>query len=116
MKNLIRHAASKNALKLLVAPSSVKQLTKRSAKSLAALDDDRRYQTTTSQLLYNPQEMLLMDEDGSALHHQDEHNKLHSWNSLNYESSKPTDPWPRKKKKATILTYKTAIISIFDQN
>jgi len=66
--NLIRNAAHTGTLRLFIAPNSVKVLSKRSAKSLSSINDDRYYRTTPR----------LNDEEDY--------------------SSEPTEPFPRKKK------------------
>lgn len=85
--NLIRAAALNGALRLLIAPSDVKVLSKRSAKSLSSINDDRSYRTksndyesTTTMSRYRSQPRLNDDQNNDYF-------------------SEPTEPLPRKKKK-----------------
>lgn len=85
--NLLRNAAHNGVLHLFIAPNSIKVLSKRSAKSLSSINDDRYYRL-------KPTDLEQLSTSSSSK------NKNRSISRLNGEqnnySSEPTEPLPRK--------------------
>jgi len=92
--NLLRNAAHNGVLRLFIAPNSIKVLSKRSAKSLSSINDDRYYR------------LKLKDLEQSST--SSSSNKYRSiprlngeQNNSNNQLSEPTEPLPRRETKKT---------------
>ncbi len=100
MAILIRNAAHDGQLRLLIVPSSIKILSKRSAKSLTALNDPDYYRTSTLRSKYDDQDPLSSVSTGkyrSIPRFHSEHNYRDRSSILNNYLSEPSEPLPRKK-------------------
>ncbi|CAF1164166.1 unnamed protein product [Rotaria sordida] len=100
VNGLIKNIYQNEDLRLLIAPKSVKPLTKRSAKSLLTLNDDPHYQNRTLHSIYDEQKPLSSTNTyQSVLGLHGEFNKRDQLYPINDFSSglfEPTDPWQRK--------------------
>ncbi len=100
MAKLIRNGALNGQLRLLIAPSSVKVLSRRSAKSLTALNDENYYRTPTKRSSkYNDQDPSSSVSTGRNRSIPRSYGEKNNRDRSSIQPFEPLEPLPRKKNK-----------------
>ena len=102
MAALIRNGTYNNKLRVLIAPSDVKVLSRRSARSLTALNDTNYSRNSSVRSKYDePYTSSSVDRHRSNSHRHDERDyrrRLSLTTSSNRHRAEPSEPLPRKRK------------------